>query len=437
MNILFVSAFTPFYSTLEEDSGAHRCIHAVFRRELFSRKIKPLYAFSKQTRIAHSYPMLLSNEEIAKSFAQVMAIGGLNVPFDEILSLGRRYEQFYLRIFDIEAIDCVVNYNLLYGFQRIGHLLAKKLKLKTVVVESGLFRPFTLTVEQDGVNAYSSLSKWKYSERRDPKAFDSFSRFLKEYKSYHLENTHSVQPGFEAKIRKVFRGICQRAVYDRYDSEIYPHLWKKRIQKLVYNAFAPYYDARHFEGKKYLCFFLSSFADPQVEIPPQRTIEELLSKVIEGFQLFARNNSEYVLVIKEHPYDYNRILYRRKYKDEGRIFWSRDRAHALIQKSAAVITMNSGVGIDALVYEKPLLCLLPSLYSHSEIALVAPRDVQPKDVALLLEELISYVPNKNKIGEFLFDVYTKTQISRWDYQNRKKTISEEFYKRLDTLISNS
>jgi capsule polysaccharide modification protein KpsS len=394
-----------------------------------------MYAFSKRTDIADIYPVVLSNEEIAESFAQVVAIGVLNVHYDEILSLGRRYEQFYLRIFDVEAIDCVVNYNLLYAFQGIGHLLAKKLKLKTVVVESGLFRPFTLTVERDGVNAQSSLSDWKYSEQRDPKAFDSFSRFLQEYKSYHLDNTNSFRPGFDATIRKVLKGLYQWAVYDRYDPEIYPHLWKKRIQKLGYNAFAQYHDAKHFEGKKYFCFFLSSFADPQLDIPPQRTIEELLSRVIEGFQLFARKNSECMLVIKEHPYDYKRILYRRKYTDEGRIFWSRDRAHALIQKSTAVITMNSGVGIDALVYNKPLLCLLPSLYSHSEIALVAPRDVQSTDVALLLEQLISYAPNKNKIGEFLLDVYTKTQISQWDYQNRKMSISEEFHKRLDTLIS--
>jgi hypothetical protein len=104
----------------------------------------------------------------------------INRRIHNIGDLGRKYEQFYLNVFEREKTECLVMHNNGYGFQQVGYRLAKILGLKTVITENGYFRPLTLTVENEGVNAFSVMKQWHIGwkiSKTEQRSFDEFMRF--------------------------------------------------------------------------------------------------------------------------------------------------------------------------------------------------------------------------------------------------------------------
>ncbi len=77
------------------------------------------------------------------------------------------------------------------------------------------------------------------------------------------------------------------------------------------------------------------------------------------------------LVVKEHPSDHGRIDYSALYRElPGVIFTKTLNTQQLIEKSSAVITVNSTVGIEAMLGLKPVIALGDAFYAVP--GLVAP-----------------------------------------------------------------
>jgi capsule polysaccharide modification protein KpsS len=427
MNILFVYSFTRLWNTFYEGLGSHRPVFATFRREFANELVSPLYVFSKKMKFSPLQKSILDEKELFNSFGFTRSLNLVHGNERQIIHLGKLYEQFYLDIFTKESIDCIVNWNLGYGFQHVGHLLAKKLGIKTLVMEGGLFRPYTLTVEPDGVNAFSMMRQWDGTNEiqvQDAATFQKFRNIYladKENEHIHMSSLTSPQRSTMERFKKELK---QRFVYNLFDTEIYHHHWLRRFFKtalrrvLADRSFVPP------RGERVFIFFLSSVYDPQLDISTQDTITKHLRAVLDGFQLFRRNHPEFWLLIKEHPLDESRSLFWNLYKQNNKenVRWTIQSAKQLISISDGIITINSTVGIDALMLEKPVLCLGNSCYRHDGITILCSELFSAESIAVALEQLAIFRPDHRKVDLFLADAYKNTQIPVRQSSNDKEGI---------------
>jgi len=106
------------------------------------------------------------------------------------------------------------------------------------------------------------------------------------------------------------------------------------------------------------------------------------------------DNVEYCLIVKKHPLDSRNY----NFNHLKNVFFVQDvNVKDLIEFSDALITVNSGVGLEALLYYKPVVCLGKAVYSNYGITIPArSREELRKALANLKE------PNKKKIHQFVY-----------------------------------
>jgi capsular polysaccharide export protein len=96
-------------------------------------------------------------------------------------------------------------------------------------------------------------------------------------------------------------------------------------------------------------------------------MHELVDQVYSALEKYNHKyNQDHWLVIKEHPSDFGRINYnglKKKYKNKKVIFTTTLPSSELIESSRAVITINSTVGIEALLKGKPVITLGEAFYN--------------------------------------------------------------------------
>ncbi|HQH43224.1 MAG TPA: hypothetical protein PLJ17_05495 [Syntrophorhabdaceae bacterium] len=115
------------------------------------------------------------------------------------------------------------------------------------------------------------------------------------------------------------------------------------------------------------------------------------------------NISDAILVIKTHPEDIikDMELYLKLLKNEGRIVSSIN-LHSLIEASHVVIVRNSTVGLEALLYDKPVICLGYSAYSGKGFTInVTDSNALHNVLVDILKEKKPEIPNKNEFYRFL------------------------------------
>jgi capsular polysaccharide export protein len=121
----------------------------------------------------------------------------------------------------------------------------------------------------------------------------------------------------------------------------------------------------------------------------------------EGIEAYNRRNAAQLrLVVKEHPSDHGRIDYSdafRAFPDV--VFTKLMNTQQLIQKSAAVITVNSTVGIEAMLHLKPVIALGDAFYAIP--GLVQPRG-RNDDLAGILEQILEKPVDRDLIEHFLY-----------------------------------
>ncbi|WP_143005906.1 hypothetical protein [Sporolituus thermophilus] len=136
--------------------------------------------------------------------------------------------------------------------------------------------------------------------------------------------------------------------------------------------------------------------------PTIKTMFQLVDYVIPAVLRHNEKTGDNLWVIaKEHPSDFGRIDYgeiKEKYQGFPVIFLRYYPTPALIKGAKGIITLNSSVGIEALLQHKPVITLgnafynVPGLVKH-----VAP----PEDLADVLG-FVDCPPNDNLIDKFLY-----------------------------------
>jgi capsular polysaccharide export protein len=263
---------------------------------------------------------------------------------------------------------------VLFGDQRPVHrpaiALARQHGARVHVFEEGYLRPNWITLERDGVNGASSLP-------RDPDWYRRAAAGLPQYGdgrpvqpnlrvraahdfAYHVANIANplIFPGY-----RTHRPVTAAAEYAGWARRFAPLPWRRRRDRALiaqlHGARTPYY-----------LLPLQLNADYQiVRHSPFRGMAEVIDFVVRSFARHAPPDT--CLVIKNHPLDTGLVDYRRQLAGLAGELGLGGRLHyletghlpTLFDHALGTVTVNSTVGLSAILHRNPTCTLGRSIYN--------------------------------------------------------------------------
>jgi capsular polysaccharide export protein len=319
----------------------------------------------------------------------------------------------FLRIFLKENnIEFVTMHNDLRWQHSLAIEVCKELNIKYLVMESGLFRPNTITADFKGVNAYSSISKEiSFYENLEFKEMQ-----LKDYKSTIL-NTQKTNIKFALFImlNKVGDILHLNTIVKNksYSLLNYMNLF---IKQKIYKS----EKETNILPNNFIFIPLQVNTDTQILVHSDfKNIQEFINIVEKTF--YSLNNDTIKLVFKIHPMEIGIV----DYKFSRNSIVSNDNANELIQKSKFVITINSTVGLEAIQEYKTVMVLGNAFYKIEELVVCSNKEIFKRDLEYLINndksinhslvlKFINYLKYEYQINGDLFnyDDTTFEQISK-------------------------
>jgi len=307
---------------------------------------------------------------------------GLNAG-DEFFSNSKHYTPYRGRpedwsifitdFFKKNKIDMIFLFGDCRFYQSCAIKIAKEVNIRVFVFEEGYIRPDFITLEENGVNDNSLLP-------RDREFYDSLDYHEKmecNYKNIKHIGSAYLQMALQASIYYLLAALFKHK-YPFYQhhkvlSPMLEFFWgvANLTKKIIYKFTESRY-AKLFAGelsKKYYFVPLQVHSDFQViKHSKYRNIEEFLLEVITSFSIHAPKES--LLVIKHHPMDRGKKDYKsyiRKISKElgadSRVLAVHDvHLPTILKNTLATITINSTVGISALLHHSPTLCMGNAIY---------------------------------------------------------------------------
>lgn len=265
----------------------------------------------------------------------------------------------------IDAVIC-------FGDTRPYHIAAKqvadKLGASFWVFEEGYFRPFYVTLEQKGVNAFSPL----------PRKASFFREKLPTLPRQKYQEPPAVKGGFAPMAK------CAICYYWASGSnrKLYPHYIHHRcnsipryirswmisgLKRAAYMFKDRKFSAEIKSGKygKFYILPLQVFNDSQVRVHSDfSSVQSFLLHVLTSFATHAPNDVN--LIVKHHPMDRGFTDYRKTInrfirqhpKLKGRIFYVHDAPlPVFLRHGIGMVTLNSTSGLSALIHNMPVKVL--------------------------------------------------------------------------------
>lgn len=316
------------------------------------------------------------------------------------------YINFLESLRKYKNLKCAIMWNTSYLYDRILYLFCIKYNIRYYVMEQGYFRPFTLALDQKGVNADANIPKdmkfyneieidnLKYKKYLDKPLFakenkaEQFNKFIYNYLKLH---------------KKLKINLRKDRVLDITENGIFQTLKERRnIKKLEkYKSL----ENKKIIIEKYIFIPFQIETDSQIilnsnKIKKMTQLYECVAKAIEELN---RNQKEKIkAVFKIHPLDKNinidEIL-KLEIKNKDTIFLMNGNTKELIKNSQAVITINSTVGIEALCEYKKVITLGDAFYNIEKISYHCDNLEKLSD---LLKDVLKEKVNKSIIDKFLY-----------------------------------
>lgn len=230
--------------------------------------------------------------------------------------------------------DVVVLWNGSKWHQGMIKQLAKAHRMETIFFENGGL-PNTTTIDCKGVNAENSVP-------RTPEF----------YRSYQPVSNNSFSPDTKLEVRE------------------------QKIQREEINVLG--------RGQRYIFVPFQVDSDTQILLhsPHIRNMKELwqlLDNITDNIQ------DDLVFVVKEHPSSIND--YTALHNKNSKILFSTESTQKLIENAEQVWTINSSVGLEAILLGKPVVVLGDAFYAIPGVA----ESVRPiRDIACYLNNIPSF-----------------------------------------------
>lgn len=282
--------------------------------------------------------------------------------------------EFYARQYSEHAITDI----LLFGDCRPVHRpaidLAKANNIRVHVFEEGYFRPYWITLERNGVNGHSDLSRdpsWYKAEAKNVPNYDNGESFEA---PFWQRAAYDVGYNFWAGLNMVLHyGVKSHVPYSpltEYFGYIrrgvrvkrHKHATRDIEKRLIAEAADwPFY-----------VLPLQLATDAQiVHHSPFENMADAMSQILKSFSAFAPKKSR--LAVKIHPLDPGLVNYRSLLRRQANalgvservVFLESGNLPALLSHTAGVVTVNSTVGASALMHNRPTISLGTALYNMS------------------------------------------------------------------------
>jgi capsular polysaccharide export protein len=344
--------------------------------------------------------------------------GGADRQFDYVDSheMWHVYLAEFIKKYNIATV-------LVYGDCRFYHKVAKQVTIESSINfwawEEGYLRAGFVTLEKDGCNANSSLFNTKEN--------------FKKVKARDIKSSLSVGPTFA---QRAWFAICYY-ISLRLSKKTFAHYYHHRpwstVQEGIFwlNNFKQKWVSKLTDPRRYKKFIKQYegkiFLLPlQVEVDFQlrdhshyASVRQVISEVMNSFARHA--NPEQALLIKHHPQNRGFVHYGKfieQLTDElnlnGRVLYGHDfNLPDIYLHAAGVVTVNSTVGISALLHHLPTVVLGRAIY----------------DI-----EGLTYSDTLDKFWQDEFKVNRKSFSKFISYLCQQSQISGDFYKQSEQLI---
>lgn len=347
----------------------------------------------------------------------------------------RKHMSYIESFFKKFKVDVVFIYNGTTVVEKIVSIIAKSLNVKLIFIEEGYFRPFTVSLDTQGITADNSVPRSR--EFYESVQLDDylFQNFIK--KPMQLDH---VKTEYESLVRKLFNKGKYRII-NRFLSYIgfqiksdhlinYKYTWFK-----ITNSFRKQKIEPLKIPTKYIFVPLQVHSDSQVllQSPNVSSMEQLIEIVTQAVATYnEKYNENYSVIFKEHPKDY--VEYRRRYGKKifgcKTVFVRNYSTQQLIINAAAVVTINSTVAIESLMFHKKVVSLGNAFYN---IEGIVEHCSDPARLTSILRKVIHRPVNKDLISKFLY--YLRFEYNIEGYLNSRdeetcKNISNKVIKLL-------
>ena len=278
------------------------------------------------------------------------------------------WEVFISNYYKKNCIDQIYIFGDCRFYQSVAIKEAKKLDVDVYVFEEGYIRPNYITMERDGVNAFSKLSK-------DATFYKNLE--LNECSEPQNVNKNAFRLSFDSAlyyiIANLFSSSYPHYVHHREFSSLKEAFYAARnyIRMIVYK-----YAEKDFEkkiqsslSKQYYFVPLQTHNDYQIlEHSKYANIYEFLDEVIRSFAKFAPKDKK--LLFKHHPVDRGRPRFRskiislaKKYSVEHRMIITYDvHLPTVLKHAISTITINSTVGLSSIYHQIPTKVMGSAVY---------------------------------------------------------------------------
>ena len=285
------------------------------------------------------------------------------------------YISRFIKENQINAVVC-------FGDTRLYHQMAKQVCLSQNisfwVFEEGYFRPYWVTLEKQGVNAYSLL----------PKDATWFQAALPRLAKPFYFEPKVVEGGFapvaKIAIQYYFAMFWKRKEFPNYQHHRASSLWyyslawlKSGWRRVWFACWEKPIRRKIVSGKmgRFFILPLQVNTDSQIRVHSDyANVRECLLHVLSSFAIYAPNDCK--LVIKHHPMDRGFIDYRREIKKflkrypqlKGKIIYIHDiPLPDLLRQGVGMVTVNSTSGLSALIHNMPVKILGKAAYDIAGI----------------------------------------------------------------------
>lgn len=276
--------------------------------------------------------------------------------------------KYLISFIDEHSISDLVVYGDCRFYHRIAITVAKAKGLNVWCFEEGYLRAGFITLEQYGCNANSPLIL--NAER------------IKSVEAQPVKSKLLVGSTFKKRLWYAFRYYVNLKLAEKKFSNYVHHrpwsswqecgFWLNNFkQKLMSKCIDPLIKMKVFNSfeQKFFLLPLQVQVDYQLrQHSPFNSVEEVIESTIISFAKYA--NKDEALLIKHHPQDRGFFNYQKliktlalQHKLNGRVFYVHDVALPAIYRHAkGVVTVNSTVGISALIHGLPTITLGEAIY---------------------------------------------------------------------------
>ncbi len=281
---------------------------------------------------------------------------------------------FFRKLVADKSIDTL----FLVGDHRSMHKpiipIAKQLGIAVWVFEEGYLRPDHITLERDGVNGNSTMSKDPDFYRR------AVAQMGKQAKAGQVGNTFA---SFASQSIAYHSALATGAWY-------FPHYQHHRDVRLAGQTVAwtkSYWRKKRYAYKErgvlekavgawsgdYFLVPLQLYCDFQIDHSDYESIPAFIEEVVETFAKHAPQDTR--LILKHHPLDRAYRDYTDLLERLGRRLGITQRLHyvhdlhlpSLLKHARGVVTMNSTVGTSALLHKAPVKVMGRAIYNIPQL----------------------------------------------------------------------